>query len=145
MAQSNSAFTRAASLAQLVLALGPSPRPCLVETLPATLGTWRNVATASPSSPRVVKYCRVSVHCRSLIVRLASYLSCSQSPDTFTGLSGRVVSASDCPLTGPRFVIITMAMVDVDDSFQFSADSQPSRLAWSECWRPPGSQSTFIR
>ena len=25
--QSNSAFTRAASLAQLVLALGPSPRP----------------------------------------------------------------------------------------------------------------------
>ena len=28
MAQSNSAFTRAASLAQLVLALGPSPRPC---------------------------------------------------------------------------------------------------------------------
>jgi len=28
VAQSNSAFTRAASLAQLVLALGPSPRPC---------------------------------------------------------------------------------------------------------------------
>jgi len=27
VAQSNSAFTRAASLAQLVLALGPSPRP----------------------------------------------------------------------------------------------------------------------
>ena len=28
MAQSNSAFARAASLAQLVLAIGPSPRPC---------------------------------------------------------------------------------------------------------------------
>ena len=43
------------------------------------------------------------------------------------------------------WVIITMAMVDVDDSCQFSADSQPSRLAWSEGWRPPCAQSTFIR
>ena len=24
------------------------------------------------------------------------------------------------------------------------ADSQPSRLAWSEGWRPPGAESAFI-
>ena len=33
VAQSNSAFTRAASLAQLVLALGPSPRPWRVQRI----------------------------------------------------------------------------------------------------------------
>ena len=39
MAQSNSAFTRAASLAQLVLALGPSPRPCRIYTVTLKLNS----------------------------------------------------------------------------------------------------------
>ena len=39
MAQSYSASTRAASLAQLVLALGPSPRPCDV-TPTNLIGFW---------------------------------------------------------------------------------------------------------
>ena len=41
-----------------------------------------------------------------------------------------------------------MATVDVDDSCQFSADSQhkSTGLAWFEGWRPPGAQSrTFFQ
>ena len=36
-----------------------------------------------------------------------------------------------------------MAMVDVDDS-SYRRTHSPSRLAWSEGWRPPGAQSAFI-
>jgi len=45
----------------------------------------------------------------------------------------------------PRAVIITMTMVDVDGSCQFSADSQPKSLGMGEGERPPSAQSTFIR
>ena len=38
-----------------------------------------------------------------------------------------------------------MAMVDVDGSNQFSVDSQTCQLAWSEGWRPPGTQSAYIK
>ena len=36
-----------------------------------------------------------------------------------------------------------MAMVDVDDS-SYRWTHSPSRLTWSEGWRPPGAQSAFI-
>ena len=37
-----------------------------------------------------------------------------------------------------------MATVDVDDS-SYRRTHSPSRLAWSEGWRPPGAKSAFIR
>ena len=36
-----------------------------------------------------------------------------------------------------------MAMVDVDNS-NYRRTHSPSRLAWSEGWRPPGAESAFI-
>ena len=43
------------------------------------------------------------------------------------------------------WVIITMAMTDVDDSCQFPADSQPKSIGLSGGWRPPDAQSAFIK
>jgi len=62
---------------------------------------------------------------------------------TFTGVPRSTQPSTLCGTV--NWVIITMAMVDVDGSCQLWRTHSPSQLAWSEGWWPPGAQSAFIR
>ena len=76
----------------------------------------------------------------------ASFSHYDLSPANFSCLLRKRGCAMPCKRANWDWVIITMAMVDVDGSCQFSADSQPKSIAlvWVLAATPRG-QSMFIK